>query len=149
MSLQLSPHFSLHEMMRSNAAERNNVDNRATANEINRLVLLARYMEQVRTLFRQPIIVTSAFRSREINKLVGGAVNSDHVAGYAIDFKMSNFTPQEICDTIANNGFKYHQLINEFNSWVHLSINPALRNQDLIAQKINGRTVYKQVKFGT
>ena len=147
MSLRLSPNFTLHEMMRSNTGERLNVDNRATANDINRLVILSQYMERIREIFNRPIIVTSAFRSREINKLVGGAVNSDHLMGYAVDFKINSLSTVDICRSIYKSDLDYSQLIEEFGQWVHISINPANKRQNLKAFKRNGRTFYSYTNF--
>lgn len=147
MSLNLTPHFTLHEFMRSTTGERFNIENRASANEVMRLVKLAEYMERVRNLFDRPVIVTSAFRSQEINRRVGGVVNSCHVQGYAIDFKISGISTANVCKAIVENNFKYHQLIDEFSQWVHLSINPAGRQQNLKAVKINGKTHYNIANF--
>lgn len=43
-------------------------------------------MQNIRDLVGQPIVITSGYRTEELNKLVGGAPASQHLFGEACDF---------------------------------------------------------------
>lgn len=103
-------------------------------------------MNKVREVIDKPVNVTSWFRSKEVNAKVGGSSTSSHLTGYAIDFYVRGMTNREICDAIDAAGIKYDQLIDEFDGvryWVHISFDPKMRNQKLIARKINGKMNYQ------
>jgi len=46
---------------------------------------LGRMFEAIRAIYRRPITVGSAYRTVEHNRLIGGARNSQHVQGRALD----------------------------------------------------------------
>lgn len=94
-----------------------------------------------------PIEVTSAYRSPEVNKRVGGSKTSQHVQAQAADLKYSGGN-RVLLDWIIEN-VDYDQLINEFPdsigepSWVHVSYSEGKnRKQKLKAVKVNGKTKY-------
>lgn len=66
------------------------------------------------------IRILSGYRNEKLNKLVGGAKNSQHLQGEAIDF-ISNFgTPQEIWQFLKSENFECDQCIDE-GTWIHIS----------------------------
>lgn len=78
------------------------------------------------------IIVTSGYRSKDVNSAVGGVANSEHLLGYAVDIKAKNGKNLELFNMIKNyliiNDIPFSQLINEkpikgVPSWIHFSIN--------------------------
>lgn len=80
-------------------------------------------LEKVRAILNRPILVSSWYRSPELNAAVGGAAKSDHMTGCAVDFISPGFgTPAQIAKKLKDNallvGFK--QLILE-HGWVHIS----------------------------
>ena len=84
-------HFTLSEFFRSSTAAKNGIKNepsidaRATiARNIN--LLVDNVLEPIRVMVRTPIIITSGYRSPQVNRLVGGVDNSQHMSGYAADF---------------------------------------------------------------
>ena len=106
--------------------------------------------EPVRNHFGVPIIIDSFFRCKDLNKLVGGASNSQHVTGQAIDVKSSDkskLTNKQIFDWI-NENLEYDQLIFEFGTdqepdWIHFSYSlNNCRNQSLKSIVENGKTKY-------
>jgi len=122
MSTKLSPHFTLEELTFSEAAARNDWDNTPDAQQTENLVRLADLLEEVRMEFLAPIIINSGYRNEKANAAVGGKPNSQHRFGCAADFRIPKMTPAEICRKIKDSGIIYDQLIQEFDSWVHISV---------------------------
>ena len=93
-------------------------------------------------------MISSGYRSKELNKAIGGATTSQHLLGQAIDIDMDG-TPNGVTNKMVFDYIKAHlnfdQLINEFDySWVHVSYNPTgkQRKQILDAIKVGGKTSY-------
>ena len=97
---KLTEHFTVEEMLRSSYAKKNGIRNVPdTDNYYKVLFNLSRVcyqLEQIRTLLNKPIIINSAFRTREINKAVGGVYNSRHLTGCAADISLKNISENEI-----------------------------------------------------
>jgi len=127
--MKLSKHFELWEFEQSQTATRLKIYNGANPDAINNLKRLCRLLEKIRTLVGKPIIISSGFRSPQLNRAVGGAVNSQHQYGLAADFNVPGYSIAEVIYIIKESGLKYDQLINVFgstgNGWVHISI-PAI-----------------------
>lgn len=79
-------HFKWSEFVTSRAAQVRGIDNSPTLSDcVTRLSLLALFLDGVRERTGVPIIISSAYRTEEVNKLVGGVPNSRHVKGLAVD----------------------------------------------------------------
>lgn len=119
--MNLSPHFSLHEMTYSATAFRLGIDNSPSGSVIRNLSVLALLLEQVRDLLGHPITVTSAYRSPSLNCAIGGARKSDHLVGLAADFICPGFGGSlEVCRAISASRIEFQQLIFE-GSWTHIA----------------------------
>lgn len=142
---QLSPHFSLAEMTRSETAARRGLRNVPPSAMLPRLVETAQEMERVRAICgNRPIQVFSAYRSDAVNKLVGGSPTSDHRNCEAVDFKVVGLSIGETVALLrADKSLIFDQLIDEFSSWVHIGFGGRKRRQVLAARKQGGKTVYK------
>lgn len=123
---RLTRHFTLDELTVSEEAARRGLDNTPSEAAIANLQRLAETMELVRHLLdNKPIIVTSGYRSPAVNQVVGGAAQSAHLSGAAVDFICPAFgTPLEVCHWIEPHLAKFaiDQLIHEFGAWVHLGL---------------------------
>jgi putative chitinase len=125
MPTQLSPHFSLEELTTTNTG----LNNTPNADEIERLRLLAAFLEKVRAVLgNKTMSVNSAFRSEAVNNSVGGVKNSAHRLGYACDFVCPSFgSPLEVCKALDAAGtagtIVFDQLIQE-GTWTHVSRDP-------------------------
>jgi hypothetical protein len=122
----LSPHFALSELTVSQTAVRRGIDNTPDEKQTDNLRLLADTLEQVRAILNKPVTVNSAFRSKEVNRLIGGVDTSEHCDGRAADIICPAYgSPHMVAMALLNSGLEFNQLILEFGSWVHISI-PAL-----------------------
>ena len=121
--MRLSTHFSLDEFEVSETAARLGIDNSVPAHMMGDVMYTARALEVVRqALGKNPIIITSGYRSPALNAAVGGAKTSQHMAGKAVDFIVPGFgRPIEVCRKILESGIVFDQLIHEFGAWVHCS----------------------------
>ena len=154
--MKLSEHLSLSEVTRSESAKRNGISNMPTAEHIANFKLLAeKIFEPIRTHFRCPIIISSGYRSKELNaSLKGASLTSQHCSGEAIDIDMdgtpNGVTNRMVFDYIKDN-LVFDQLIYEFGDannpdWVHVSYESTgtQRKQILRATRSNGKTVYSK-----
>jgi len=135
----ITPHFTFDEMTVSQLAARDGFDNTPPPEARANLLLLCCALEQVRALFDAPIIVSSGYRSEKVNRLIGGAVSSQHVQGLAADFTVVEVSPRETVRRISESGVLFDQLILEFDKWVHLSVaRDTPRRQVLTIRKGSG-----------
>lgn len=125
---QLSEHFSLEELTRTDTGFPNHPETEA---QMDSLWRTANRMEEVRSFLGHSIIVNSGYRSSAVNMAVRGVSPSAHCQGYAVDFTCSDFeNPTEVAFALANSGIKFDQLIREYG-WVHISFDPRMRQQCL------------------
>ena len=119
--LQLSEHFRLIEFVRSQTADRLDVDNTPPLWIIERLRFNAGQMEGVRfELGDNRIDISSGFRCLALNRAIGSKDHSAHVRGDAADFTCDEYgTPREICENLMASDTPFDQLIWE-HTWVHI-----------------------------
>jgi len=118
--MKLSPSFSLDELTHTDFRQ---YDNTPTDSELENLIRLAEFLEQVKVVLGgKPIIVNSAFRSKAVNDAVGSKDSSQHRKGCAADIRVSGMTPDQVVKAIIKSGLPYDQVIREFDRWTHVSI---------------------------
>ena len=131
---KLSEHFTLEELTFSSTAQRKQIDNNPPAEVLENMKRLAAGLEEVRAaLGNKPMRINSGYRSPKLNRAVGGARLSAHMAGYAADFVCPDFgSPLKIVKALAATGIQFDKLIQE-GTWVHISFAPEARRQLLTA----------------
>lgn len=120
----LSPNFRLSEFTLSQTASREGIDNNPPKSLMPRLINLAQGLERVRGLVGSPIVITSGYRSPELNRKVGGSKNSQHMFGEAADIVAPRWgSAMDLAQLIEINKEEvgFDQLILEFGRWVHIS----------------------------
>ena len=128
--MRLTDHFSLEELTESQTAARLGLNNAPNAEMVARLIETAKHMEGVRAVLAKPVLVSSGYRSLEVNRAIGSVDASAHVKGYAVDFICPGFgNPKEVCEAIVAAGIEFDQLILEFDAWVHISFDPRMRGE--------------------
>jgi len=139
--MNLTEHFTLEELTHTDHRQFDNEPNEAELENIKRL---AAFLEEVKTaLGGRPIMVNSAFRSKQVNDAVGSKDTSQHRIGCAADIRVPSVTPDEVVKTIIASGLPFDQVIREFDRWTHVSIpntpTTAPRKQALIIDKTGTR----------
>ena len=138
---QLTEHFTLEELTITDHREFNNEPN---PNETANLVRLANLLEQVKAAIGgKPVMVNSAFRSKQVNDAVGSKDTSQHRLGCAADIRVPGVTPDQVVKAIMAAKLPFDQLIREFDRWTHISVpntvGAAPRGQVLIIDRAGTR----------
>lgn len=136
MTTWLTAHFALEELA---ATQHREFDNTPPPEVVATLRATALRMEEVRRLLGdRPITVSSGYRSRALNRAVGGARTSAHLTGHAVDFNCYRFgSPLKVCRAVTESDIAFDQLIEE-GTWVHISFDPRLRRQVLTRRPDGG-----------
>lgn len=151
--MQLSKNFYLQEFTKSATATRFGIDNTPSDQVIKYLKKLCENVLQPLRYYIGPILITSGYRSRNLNRKIRGSKRSQHVKGQAADFYSNKYSVPEIIEIVRKSNIKFDQMIDEFSDggggWVHISVNPDSRKprgQILKATKDeNGNTVYTDI----
>lgn len=142
------------ELEASQTAARNGIDNRIPNHLIRNAAHLAHFLQKLRDKIKEKtgverlIIITSGYRSPELNKRVGGSKNSAHMSAMAADIRVPGMSPASLTEFIVKNMRGYDQVINEFDSWVHIAVNPDCeenRHMAMRADKVSGKVKYSMI----
>ena len=145
--MQISQNFTLKEMMQSQTALRNNLDN--TPNDLqtqNIEELVKNILQPLRDYYQAPIKVTSGFRSPALCELIGSSQNSQHCAnnGAACDFEIPGYDNKQVASHIKNN-FEFDQLILEYydssdinSCWIHCSYKSGANRKESLTKDKSG-----------
>ena len=86
---KLSEHFLLGEFTKSGSHP--NIYNVPTHEAIANMKHLCQWLEVLRERSGGPIVINSGYRSPQLNRAVGGASNSNHLTGCAVDIRVTGF----------------------------------------------------------
>ena len=85
-SMKLSEHFSLGELTKTkHVTPDGNIPSRVVIENLRRLC--ENWLEELRRVWNEPIIINSGYRSPAVNKLAGGSNTSNHLTGCAVDIR--------------------------------------------------------------
>ena len=89
--------FKLSEFFISSTADKNGIKNKPSLDaratiERNINLLVDNVLDPIRDKFCAPVIITSGYRCPQVNQLVGGVANSQHMSGCAADFNIKGGT---------------------------------------------------------
>ena len=136
---KLSEHFSLGEFTKSGSHPE--VYNVPSHEAIANLKRLCTWLEVLRLRAGNPIRINSGYRSPQLNKKIGGAANSNHLTGCAVDIRTSGME-QAICyAAILINYSKesnqdFDELLIEKNRygaiWLHFAVRPSHNRRSLL-----------------
>jgi hypothetical protein len=116
----MTPNFTLAELTVTDHREFKNDPN---PTEIANLKRLAGLLEQVKVAIGgKPVMVNSAFRSKQVNDAVGSKDTSQHRLGCAADIRVPGMVPDDVVKAVIAAKLPFDQLIREFDRWTHISV---------------------------
>ena len=130
--MRLTHNFSLEQLIYSETAERERIDNTPDPEVVDNLRRLAQGLERVQRLTAFPLEISSGYRCPELNRRVGGTTSSQHTQGQAADFTCAEFGPPlDIIKAVRDSGIEFDQCILEYAQWVHISFSKTPRGKVL------------------
>jgi len=148
--MQLSKNFTMAEFVKSDTANRLNIDNTPEGEHLEAAkALFENVVQKVRDHFG-PTVLNSGYRSPDLNEAVRGSKTSQHCKGEAADIEVPGVANADVANWIVDN-LDFDQVILEFytpgqpsSGWVHVSYKADGTNRKsiLTASRIDGKTVY-------
>lgn len=136
--MRITQNFTMEELVVSATANRLKIDNTPSDEQAAQLCLLTiQILQPLRDRYGKPIKISSGYRCKEVNKVVGGSSTSQHLKGEAADIdngatenkKLFNLAQQ----MIAEGELKVGQLIDEKNyRWIHISLPDSTHNNQIL-----------------
>lgn len=148
LTVQITKHFRLQDLTRSQTATRKGISNEPDARAFARLRLLCeRILEPLFVHTGGAFAISSGFRCAELNRVVGGAATSQHVKGEAADLvPVSPYSVRSLFELIAASDLPFDQLIYE-GTWVHVSFADSPRKELLSATfDAKGKASYRRIE---
>lgn len=146
--MNLSEHFTIHEMIVSQTAVREGLKNIPNSDQLASLrSLCVTILEPLRLRLKRPIVVSSGYRSVSVNRRVGGSSKSQHCKGEAADIIVPGVPVADVIAVMRKLYLPVDQVIDEFGAWVHVShkANAHNRGQYLKARRDGGKVVFTQL----
>jgi hypothetical protein len=135
---KLSPHFTLGELTKTSYhTSDGNIPSHTTIENLRRIcgwleILRERYNRQYSADTEIPVLISSGYRSEQVNMKCGGAKGSNHLTGCAVDIRCLG--PEQmiryaclLLDTADENGWVFDELIQEKRGttyWIHFAVRP-------------------------
>lgn len=141
--MHLSEHFTLGEVTKTSVKTAANIPSHVAIENLKNLC--ENWLEELRENYNliyegvgdckgdEPIIITSGYRSPEVNKAVGGAPTSNHLTGCAVDIRCVGIEQALryaciLLDIADGTKRDYDELFIERNKqgryWVHFAVRP-------------------------
>ena len=131
MIMKLSNNFSLNEFTRSRKFPNiKNVPNDAQVENLRRLVI--RVLQPLREAYNEAMNINSGYRCPELNKAVGGVVNSQHTKGEAADVRVNN--PRKLLTALKASGLEFDQAIL-YPTFLHISYKSGSNRKQVLYAK--------------
>ncbi len=152
---RLSEHFTLAEMCKTSVKTADgNIPSRVHIENLKRLCswlerLRQKYniniKDKIKNKNEEPIVINSGYRSPQVNKAVGGAANSNHLTGCAVDIHVNGMEQllryAVILLDIADEGREdFDELLMERNAkgtyWLHFAVRPEGNRRKIVFLRV-------------
>ena len=129
-SMKLSEHFTLGELTKTrHVTPDGNIPSGVVVENLKRL---CPWLEELRLRCKAPIVINSGYRSPAVNKLAGGAANSNHLSGCAVDIRCAGKEQMIryaaiLLDIADGTKQDYDELLLEQHGsvcWLHFAVRP-------------------------
>ncbi len=141
--MKLSKNFTYEELCHSSVAERKGLRNRPKTKEEESVVienlkaLCIEVLQPLRDYLGKPVVISSGYRSEEVNKAVGGVKRSQHLRGEAADIHVENTEQLIVIMHFIMDNCDFDQLIWEKNKagaqWAHVSYKREGGNRNMVS----------------
>ncbi|MBU2118676.1 MAG: DUF882 domain-containing protein [Alphaproteobacteria bacterium] len=142
--MNLTPHFTLEELCRSDKAAELGIKNDPPPEAIYNLRLLCEKVLEPLRSYAGAVTINSGYRCPELNRHISKAKNSQHMIGQAADIVTPRLELKEAFNFIFVH-CPFDQVIREYppGGWVHVSYS-ATRNRGngLVTVERDGTTAY-------
>ena len=147
--MRLTEHFTLAELTRSSTAQKHGIRNDPTPEQIENLRWHCRFvLEPIRELAGKPVIITSGFRSDQLNRIIADSASlSQHrckKSDAATDIRIPGMSHDQVFQLVVENPgvIAYDQVILESHC-THVS-SRRNRQQPLIRKRLaSGGVIYQ------
>lgn len=146
--MQLTPHFTSEELLYTSEVAYIGHQEELLETHPGKLYMLAGFAERVREICGCPLVVTSGYRSKMLNSVIGGSQTSQHSLCEAFDFVPKGKEIERAAIDIMTSDLKYGQLIIEYKrnqKWLHISIGGKRENLVYNNGKYTLLTSYKEL----
>ena len=110
---KITPHFSFEEMIVTDHSEFQKGVNLHAKENLEKLEMLCWHLEAIRAILKCPLAITSAVRTKELTKAIGGSKTSQHIKIEAADFIPMKKPADVAFKEIKESGYPFGQLILE------------------------------------
>ena len=126
--MRLSQHFTLGELCKTKMG----IENEPNEAQVENLKRVCQWLEELRRRWDKPIIINSGYRSPQVNRAVGGAANSNHLTGCAVDIRCLGVEQAlryatTLLDISDESKEDFDELLIEKSAksiWVHFAVRP-------------------------
>ena len=138
--VEISPHFTLGEVTKTSyQTSDGNIPSRVAIENLKRIC--ENWLEDLRYIYNQlygdgsqeiPVVITSGYRSPEVNRLCGGSPTSNHLTGCAVDIRCMG--PEQLIryatillDMADDSDSEFDELLFEKRAskyWLHFAVRP-------------------------
>lgn len=147
-------HFTISELLYSAGYWRRLWNGATPEAERNLTALVSAVLDPLRERWGRPITVTSGYRSPQLNRLVGGAPDSQHTKGEAADITAGTPADNARLGRLAAQLGAFDQLIFEQSNpqcteaaWIHVSWKRVGENRRQILRLVEGSARYEQISL--
>ena len=133
--------FNYNEFIHSDTATKNHIENVPSPDQIeNGKALFENIVQPIRDRFGE-VRITSAYRNQELNTLVGGVENSQHMTGQAVDIQTPTISRYDVAHWVIEN-LEFDQLIIE-PTWLHISYSRVKNRKEVLKYYRGSLVPYK------